>query len=242
MIPDPESPGKIPTGSLNPFIPQKKKATEWGLGFPLSMASWNVIMDAPEWTASRERVRPFVFVGPALVIVGLYLVYPVFLTTVNAFKDARSENFVGLDNFIFIFTDSAMLIVLRNNLLWLVFVTFFVVAGGLVIAVMVDRIRLEAVAKSIIFLPMAISAVGASVIWKFVYSFQPAGRPQIGLLNAIWTAIGGEPQGWLIMMPWNTFFLIIIHLLCDRLAPRLFFSSRSSTSTHRHRRSHPVGD
>ncbi|MFN2189222.1 MAG: carbohydrate ABC transporter permease, partial [Candidatus Promineifilaceae bacterium] len=122
----------------------------------------------------------------------------------------KSEVFVGLDNFKFVFTDPAMLIVLRNNILWLVFVTFFVVAGGLVIAVMVDRIRAEAIAKSIIFLPMAISAVGASVIWKFVYSFQPAGRPQIGLLNAIVTAFGGEPQGWLITMPWNNFFLIII--------------------------------
>jgi len=174
----------------------------------LYIAFDNLVSLLPE--NAREKVRPFVFVGPALAILSLYLIYPVFLTTINSFRDARSEAFVGLDNFIFVFTNPAMLIVLRNNLLWLVFVTFFVVAGGLVIAVMVDRIRAEAIAKSIIFLPMAISAVGASVIWKFVYSFQPAGRPQIGLLNAIWTALGGDPQGWLIMMPWNTFFLIII--------------------------------
>jgi alpha-glucoside transport system permease protein len=85
-----------------------------------------------------------------------------------------------------------------------------VVGIGLVISVMVDRVRWESVAKSIIFLPMAISAVGASVIWKFVYSFQPLPRPQIGLLNAILVALGGEPQGWLILMPWNNFFLMII--------------------------------
>jgi len=174
----------------------------------LYLAFDNLVSMLPE--NAREKVRPFVFVGPALVILGLYLIYPVFLTTVNSFRGPKSEVFVGLDNFKFVFTDPAMLIVLRNNILWLVFVTFFVVAGGLVIAVMVDRIRAEAIAKSIIFLPMAISAVGASVIWKFVYSFQPAGRPQIGLLNAIVTAFGGEPQGWLITMPWNNFFLIII--------------------------------
>ncbi|TFH05025.1 MAG: sugar ABC transporter permease, partial [Spirochaetales bacterium] len=98
-----------------------------------------------------------------------------------------------------------------NNLFWLVFVTGFVVSFGLVIAVMVDRIgRWEPIAMSAIFLPMAISAVGASVIWKFIYSFQPIQRPQIGLLNAILVAFGGQPQGWLIMRPWNNFFLIAI--------------------------------
>src|SRR3990172_8792350 len=104
-----------------------------------------------------------------------------------------------------------MLLALRNNAPWLIFVTSFVVSIGLVIAVMVDRIgRWEAVAKSVIFLPMAISAVGAAVIWKFVYSFQPIQRPQIGLLNAIYTSLGGEPQGWLILKPWNNLFLIAI--------------------------------
>jgi alpha-glucoside transport system permease protein len=158
----------------------------------------------------REGVRPFVFVGPALVILGVYLVFPAVGTFVRSFQDARSENFVGIDNYLYVFTDPGMLIVLRNNLLWLVFVTSFAVGLGLVIAVMVDRVRWEAAAKSFIFLPMAISAVGASVIWKFVYTFRPEGQPQIGLLNAIYTALGGDPQGWLILQPWNNFFLIII--------------------------------
>ncbi len=160
----------------------------------------------------REGVRPFVFVGPAIVVITVYLLYPAVDTIIRSFKDARSDNFVGLDNYIYIFTDPNMLTVLRNNLLWLVFVTGFSVGLGLVIAVMVDRIRWESAAKSIIFLPMAISAVGASVIWKFVYAFQPAGRTQIGLLNAIWVALGGEPQGWLILQPWNNFFLIVIYI------------------------------
>jgi alpha-glucoside transport system permease protein len=158
-----------------------------------------------------EVVRPFVFVGPALVILGLYLVYPTVRTIYFSFYGARSDNFVGLDNYVFAFTSPEMLIALRNNVLWLIFVTSLVVSLGLVIAVMVDRIgRWEPVAKSLIFLPMAISAVGASVIWKFIYSFQPAPRPQIGLLNSIVTALGGDPQGWLIIKPWNNFFLMII--------------------------------
>ncbi|TET98839.1 MAG: sugar ABC transporter permease [Anaerolineales bacterium] len=158
-----------------------------------------------------DTVRPFVFVGPALAILGVYLVYPLVRTIYLSFLDARSESFVGLDNYIFALTSPDMLVAFRNNLLWLVFVTSFVVSLGLVIAVMVDRIgRWESVAKSIIFLPMAISAVGASVIWKFIYSFQPSPRPQIGLLNSIVTALGGDPQGWLILKPWNNFFLIII--------------------------------
>ncbi len=159
----------------------------------------------------RETVRPFVFVGPALVILVVYLVYPAALTAYLSFFGPRSEEFVGLENYAFVFTSDDMLLALRNNVLWLIFVTSLVVSLGLIIAVLVDRIgRWEPIAKSVIFLPMAISAVGACIIWKFVYSFQPIQRPQIGLLNAVFTALGGEPQGWLILKPWNNFFLMVI--------------------------------
>ncbi len=174
----------------------------------LYIAFDNLVSLLPE--ALREGVRPFVFVGPALLILTLYLIYPAIETTWRSFQGPRSENFVFLENYKFVFTDPNMLIALRNNVLWLIFVTSFVVGMGLIIAVIVDRIRLEAAWKAIIFLPMAISAVGASVIWKFVYAFQPPSRPQIGILNAVWVALGGEPQGWLILQPWNNFFLIII--------------------------------
>lgn len=168
----------------------------------------NLVSLLPE--AIRESVRPFVFVGPAMVILSVYLIYPAIRSLYLSFFNANSTVFVGLENYIFALTDPAMLIVLRNNILWLLFVTSFVIGLGLVISVMVDRVRWESIAKSIIFLPMAISAVGASVIWKFVYSFQPQPRPQIGLLNAIVVALGGDPQGWLIKMPWNNFFLMFI--------------------------------
>jgi len=161
----------------------------------------------------RERVRPYVFVGPAMVILVAYLVYPTVHTLLLSFRDAKSDNFVGLENYVFALTDPKMLIVLRNNLLWLVFVTGFAVGLGLIIAVMVDRIgKWEPIAKSVIFVPMAISAVGASVIWKFVYYYQPPGRNQTGLLNAVVVALGGDPVGWLIQRPWNNFFLIIVYI------------------------------
>jgi alpha-glucoside transport system permease protein len=179
-----------------------------GAVWALYLITDNLVSLLPE--AIRESVRPFVFVGPALVILGVYLVYPAVRTIYLSFFSANSETFVGLENFTFAFTHPDMQIVLRNNIMWLIVVTSFVVGLGLIIAVMVDRVRWESTAKAIIFLPMAISAVGASVIWKFVYSFQPIPRPQIGLLNAILVALGGQPQGWLIEKPWNNFFLMFI--------------------------------
>lgn len=166
----------------------------------------------------RERVRPYAFIGPAVIILAAYLIYPTFNTIYLSLRDARGLDWANansplglpLDNYVFIFSDPSMLLTLRNNLLWLVGVTTVVVSLGLIIAVMVDRIRLESLAKSIIFLPMAISAVGASVIWKFIYNFRAPGQPQNGLLNAIWVALGNNPVGWLIEKPWNNFFLIII--------------------------------
>ena len=186
-------------------------ALMFGVGavWALYLAMDNLVGMLPE--RLRDKVRPFVFVGPAMVILGIYLLYPTVRTLILSFFNARSTGFIGLDNYIFTFSNPDMLIAFRNNLLWLVLVTGFVVSIGLVVAVMLDRTgKWEPVFKSIIFLPMAISAVGAGVIWKFVYSFQPIQRPQIGLLNAILVGLGGEPQGWLIMKPWNNLFLIAI--------------------------------
>lgn len=157
-----------------------------------------------------ERLRPFIFVGPALLLLAAYLVYPALNTIYISFFDARSDNFVGLDNYTFAFTEPDVLIAFRNNLLWLVLVTLFSVAIGLVMAVLVDRVKYEALAKSFIFMPLAISFVGASAIWRFVYAYVPPNRAQIGLLNALVVAFGGEPVGWLIERSFNNFALIAI--------------------------------
>ncbi len=160
----------------------------------------------------RDALRPWVFVGPAVIILCFYIVFPAIRTIWLSFLNRTSTEFVGLSNYIFVFSDSQMLVVLRNTLLWVIIVPFFAVAIGLIIAVMADRLKpsWEKTVKSFIFLPLAISFVGASVIWRFVYYYQPAGYEQIGLLNAMVVAFGGEPIAWLINRPWNNFFLIFI--------------------------------
>ncbi|OGF55080.1 MAG: ABC transporter [Candidatus Fraserbacteria bacterium RBG_16_55_9] len=144
----------------------------------------------------------WLYLAPALLVLGSYLVYPTLVTLYLSFFDARSAQYIGLQNYARIFTQEETLIALRNNLLWIIVVPALTVSLGLLMAVVFDRVRHEALAKSAIFLPMAISFVGAGVIWKFVYAYTPPIYPQIGILNAIRTALGFDPIGWLIRSPW----------------------------------------
>ncbi|WP_228015572.1 carbohydrate ABC transporter permease [Leptolyngbya ectocarpi] len=146
----------------------------------------------------KDRLLPWVYMGPAVLMLTAYLVLPTLQTLYISFFDNRSEKFVGLKNYVFALTNPDMIIAFRNNLLWLVLVSGLSVGLGLIIAVLVDRVKYEAAAKSLIFLPMAISFVGASVIWRFIYAFKPAGSDQIGLLNAVRQTVGLDPLGWLI--------------------------------------------
>lgn len=158
-------------------------------------------------------VRPFVFVGPAMAILSFYLIYPAVNTTILSFKDERSVNWIGFDNYARIFTESQYLISIRNSLLWVIVVPALAVVIGLAFATMVDKISsmAESVSKAIIFLPMAISFVGASVVWTFVYAFRPEGfGEQIGILNALGGAIGMDPILWLSQKPWNNLLLMVI--------------------------------
>lgn len=161
--------------------------------------------------ALRPRVEPYVFVGPALLGVAYFLALPTLRTLRASLFDRDGDTFVGLANFVDVFTEPFMLIAFRNNVLWLVFGAGLTVLLGLLIAVLADRSRHESLIKSIVFMPMAISLVGAGVIWKFIYSVRDEGAPQIGLLNAIVAALGGEPQAWIAeFQPWNNLFLIVI--------------------------------
>jgi alpha-glucoside transport system permease protein len=164
----------------------------------------------PAWL--RESVRPYVFVGPALVILGVFLVYPVFNTLMLSFKDGISRDWVGLDNYRFVFTDDNMLRALRNTAGWLILVPLVAVSIGLAFATLADRLgRGEAVAKSLIFLPMAISFAGASITWQLIYSYRPQGfGSNIGLLNGIMIGLGQAPVKWLELKPWNNLFLMVI--------------------------------
>jgi alpha-glucoside transport system permease protein len=151
------------------------------------------------------------FAGPAIILLTFFLVYPSIHTACLSFFDKRSEDFIGFNNYIHFFTDKTMLTAFRNNALWVVVFTTFTVSFGLALAVLLDRVHYEKIIKSIVFIPMAISMVGAATIWKFVYAFRPAGASQIGLLNAIAGVFGAQPVGWLIERPWvNNLCLIIV--------------------------------
>ncbi len=161
----------------------------------VALVEWVVGLLPP---SARGRVRPWLWVGPALLLLTLYLIYPTLNTIYLSLLNYNSTRFVGLDNYIYFFTNPATREALRNNLLWLVLLTSATVTFGLLIAVLFDRVRYEAAAKAIVFIPMAISFVAAGVIWKLMYDYQPAIRAQTGTLNALVTAFGAQPVPWLI--------------------------------------------
>lgn len=158
----------------------------------------------------RSNVRPWLFLAPAFLLLGTYLVYPLFETFRLSFYDSTGDVFVGLANYRWVLVDQGFLITIRNNFMWLVVVPTFATALGLVVAVLADRVWWGGFAKSMVFMPMAISFVGASVIWKFVYDFRGPDAEQIGILNAIVMGMGFEPQAWVTVPFWNNFFLMAI--------------------------------
>lgn len=159
-----------------------------------------------------EKLFAWIWIAPAAILALIFLVYPTLQTVAWSFYSANSEVFVGFKNYGTIFTDSTMLEVLRNNIIWLILATIGTVLLGLIIAVLADRVRIESAIKAAIFLPMALSFVAASVIWKFVYDYQPPGQSQVGLLNAIATGFGHLPNGWLVNAPGNNLALIVIYI------------------------------
>ena len=146
----------------------------------------------------RKWWTPWLWLSPSVVLLGVFLVYPTIDTFRRSFLDERSEKFVGFDNYRFIIDNPQSLIsdthaALLNNLLWLTLFTAVTVVLGLGIAVLASRVRYEAIAKSAVFVPMAISFVAASVIWRFMYEF----NTDVGTVNATLTSLGGEPTRWL---------------------------------------------
>ena len=207
-------------------------AIVWGVGGVAALYwifNWIVERMGDPW---RARLQPFVFVGPAAAMLIWFLALPVLRTfwlslfgrdgpprdwlnwgDLGGSFAALGERFVGLNNYKAVFTDRLMLEAFRNNIMWIVFGATLTVIFGLLIAVLADRSRFERLGKSAIFLPMAISFVGAGVIWNFIYEVRPVDAPQIGLLNALVVAAGGQPQpftAWTDIAPWNNLFLIVI--------------------------------
>ncbi|MGW9195985.1 carbohydrate ABC transporter permease [Micromonospora chersina] len=163
----------------------------------------------PRRRKPREGLFALFFLLPTLLFLLIGLVVPAIRTTLLSFMDKDSSNWVGLDNYAWMFSEDSIVRVLINSLIWVLLVPLVATAFGLIYAVLVDKARFESVAKSLIFLPMAISFVGAAIIWKFVYAYRGEGD-QIGLLNQIVVSLGGEPKQWLLESPLNTFLLIVI--------------------------------
>ena len=148
----------------------------------------------------EERVKPYVFVGPAVILVGFFLIYPAIRTIIFSFANSASTEFIGLKNYTDLLGTSDFVTgTLLNTLLWMLVVPAVTVVFGLAVAVLADRLqpRAEKLTKSIIFLSMAISMVGAATIWRFVYAARPEGTGQVGLLNGILAAFGQDPVSWL---------------------------------------------
>ena len=165
-------------------------------------------------TTWEERLKPWVFIGPAVAAIGLFLVYPAIRTFILSFANAQSTAWVGTENYTDLLGSSDFRQTLFNTLLWIAVVPALTVALGLGVAVLADRLgpQSEKLSKSIIFLPMAISGVGQATIWRFIYEARPEGEPQIGLQNAVWTALGFDPVAWLQVdtLRLNSLLLMII--------------------------------
>lgn len=164
--------------------------------------------NVPNWLVTAA------FAGPALIFLAFGLVYPGLRTAYQSFFNRNGQNFVGVDNYVTAFTEPAFQTVLRNTAMWVLLVPILATFIGLVYAVVVDRTRFEKIAKALVFLPMAISLVGASIIWRFVYEYRDPGaegqREQTGLLNQLLIGVGLEPQQFLLDQPSNNLFLIAV--------------------------------
>jgi alpha-glucoside transport system permease protein len=163
----------------------------------------------------EDRVKPFLYILPAYVAITIYLLYPAVATAINSFKDSASVEWVGFDNYTKLLQTTAFQQTLFNTLLWIIIVPAVTVVVGLAVAVLADRLgpRAEKYSKTIIFLPMAISMVGAATVWRFVYASNPEGETQIGLLNGVWTAFGGSPVAWLQQSQFHLNSLLLMVIL-----------------------------
>ena len=175
--------------------------------------------------AYENAARVVIFILPALLVLFLFIIYPVFETVRLSFYDKFGRDFVGWDNYLWAINDPNFRRSILNNLGWLLIVPTLSTFLGLIIASLADKIWWGTLAKSIIFMPMAISFVGAGVIWKFIYDYRGPDDQQIGLLNAIIVSLGMEPQAWLTISIWNNLFLMAIMIWIQTGLALVIFSA-----------------
>jgi len=173
----------------------------------------------------ETSIRAVIFIAPAFIVLFIFILYPVFETVRLSFYDKFGREFIGFDNYLWAIKDNEFRRSILNNLGWLLIVPTLSTFFGLVIANLTDRIWWGTIAKSIIFMPMAISFVGAGVIWKFIYDYRGVDDQQIGLLNAIVVSFGLEPQAWLTIPIWNNLFLMAIMIWIQTGLALVIFSA-----------------
>jgi alpha-glucoside transport system permease protein len=163
----------------------------------------------------EHRIKPWLFILPAYLAITLYLIYPSILAIIASFQDATSEGWVGLENYRRLLTNNNFQGTIFNTVLWMIIVPSVTIVLGLAIATLSDRLRTryENLSKTIIFLPMAISMVGAATVWRFVYAYRPRGQDQIGLQNAIVTSLGFDPIPWIQQDQWHLNSLLLMVML-----------------------------
>ena len=165
--------------------------------------------------ANGKKARPIalvIFLAPALVLLLAGLIIPAIRTFLFSFMNPDSNAWVGFDNYYWMTQDPNIKSIMVNTILWILVVPIFTAALGLLLAIMLDRIKHESIPKSLLFMPMAISFVGASIIFKFVYEYRDPDEVQIGLLSTIVDFLGGTPTDWMLSKPLNTFLLMIIYV------------------------------
>ena len=182
----------------------------WAIGAAAVLGGLFFLLDFKSRKGAGYLFQLVGFLSPALLLLAIGLIIPTIQTFVQSFLSSRGDRFVGLDNFIWVFTQPEAVRTVGNTVVWVLIVPVISTIAGLAYAVFIDKSRGEKYFKVLVFMPMAISLVGASIIWRFVYTARPADQEQIGLLNAIMVAFGAQPVDFLAVAPWNTLFLIVI--------------------------------
>ena len=172
-----------------------------------------------------SSIRAIIFIAPGFIVLLIFILYPVFETVRLSFYDKYGRDFVGISNYIWAIQNPEFKRAILNNLGWLLIVPTLSTFFGLVIANLADRLWWGTIAKSLIFMPMAISFVGAGVIWKFIYDYRGPGDQQIGFLNAIIVSLGYEPQAWLTIPIWNNLFLMAVMIWIQTGLAMVIFSA-----------------
>lgn len=187
-------------------------------GIAIALALYWLLNKLAELLPGRneDRIKPFLYILPAYAAITIYLIYPTFMSVIASFQNDVGSEWVGLQNYQDLLGSDDFRDTIFNTVLWMLVVPAACIIVGLAVATLADRLspRGEKFTKTIIFLPMAISAIGAATVWNFVYETRPEGQPQIGLMNAVVTAFGHAPVAWLeqSQLHFNSFFLMAVLL------------------------------